>query len=335
MKNEGLKGNNETVYKSPTIERIRGLNENLTQIKPLKNRQGDPSYMAPDIDHSLLPENYGATKIETAALVSLSAEDVWPRINRVIEEDQTDLKIDEQKLTKEPNLSRASVIKSSVVEFLRRRIINSLMGWNIEKENIDNGPESDLESPEDKRKRKIYGRYKELLLLGLSNVVDAETRLPTVEPFRHLGGGFETAMIVISDIIDLLPRVFKKQFGRNPTDDEFKKLCQGAKPLVLIIAKGDTNLLDSFFTTFLGSYKSDFNENDFFLAQRGAEFILEINTEKLDILEDSFTLKPVDFFRTGCPALVSGGTKGKNVISEIYDWYVKLYDNLRHSNKDE
>jgi hypothetical protein len=62
---------------------------------------------------------------------------------------------------------------------------------------------------------------------------------------------------------------------------------------------------------------------------------LEIKPSTLDQIEKEMTAEPDKSLYTGCPALVAEGTEGKNVVSEMYDWLAKLYEELYINTQNE
>jgi len=59
----------------------------------------------------------------------------------------------------------------------------------------------------------------------------------------------------------------------------------------------------------------------FSIAKVRGKLTLEINEEVLAL---AISAQNPDEPRTGCPALESIGASGKNVVTELYEWYMDL-----------
>ncbi len=193
---------------------------------------------------------------------------------------------------------------------------------------------------EERKKYKIYERYKKVLLLGMSNVHDEGTLKPATSPELHIGGGFITARKIIWGVLGILPHVFKRQYGRSPTKNELLNLVRLARPLVFAISMTDVYVLgdiqeilgqiQTVDETQRSSLKMTLDPSKFCILKEGDNLSLEIKSSALDaidkLLETPRKNREKPTSRTGCPAAAAAGADGKNVVSELYDWFAKLYE---------
>jgi len=180
----------------------------------------------------------------------------------------------------------------------------------------------------------LYRRYVQVLWQGMSNVTDLEKGTPVINPGDHIGGGFRTARFMNWRLIKILPEIFEQQHGREPTNTELMSLLSGTKPLVIALANCDALAMNVIEANLEDDHKrdeytlprsNDFDPNYFWVSKKGDKYYLEIKPEILDKVARIIKTKERDIFRTGCPALLTEGVEGQNMVSELFDWFARLY----------
>lgn len=332
-----------TLFPGYTVARVKKFTPGK-RINIRKSDEVEPSEI------NSLEARQAAIKKETVALTSMFLPEVWQKIHEWINKHPPGLAsflpstyglvfepIDEVKGKTEHADSRKVVdilnMHTSLVfqEFIR--------SWQLEQEEKLSQPNPALEE----RRKKAYERYKKILELGISGVNNKRSGKGITSIEEHFIGGFNTARFMIWRLFKILPEVYEKQYGKPPGKTELVKLVRGIRPLVLVIAQSDRPTLSSIELELseptadesIIPQQADFNPKNFLILKQGENFYLEIKSEVLDETETLIRRLGNDPLRTGCPALLAEGAKGKNVVSEMYDWFAKLYEEFYINNLAE
>jgi hypothetical protein len=143
--------------------------------------------------------------------------------------------------------------------------------------------------------------------------------------FGAVAQGFVTAREVILGALAVAPEVFKRQFGTRASIVEMTEIAANLKPLVLMLAADDLeshiSIANAIMVGELTEQLRPMDARMFHIAKTRGKLTLEINE---DILKLAVFAQNPGEPRTGCPALESIGRGGKNVVTELYDWYMTL-----------
>lgn len=179
---------------------------------------------------------------------------------------------------------------------------------------------------EQKINLRIFKRYQDVLRLGQS-IVSGMDGNPVEEPDRHLLGGVFTSIEIITDFFGILENLFIRQYGHKPDKEELHKLLLSSKPIILAIAQTDVQTFDIIMDKlYRGRGSRSHMDDNFFLIERNGVFSLEVKKEILDEIEREIKNKENNLIHTGCPALYVKSKNKRNVISEIHDFYAKLFE---------
>lgn len=288
-------------------------------------------------------ENVSAKiKLETAALSSMFIPQVWQKVHKWISENPPGIAVpirNSKVLQPMPvegfnNLARHADSNQSL-NLIRKHteLILLVLAKEWEAEQEEKLRQIDSADPKDIRMIEAYRRYKKMLGRGVSNVVDQKTQEPTESTGDHIIGGLATGRAMIFQSFGVLEEVFLRQYGRRPTAEELKKLIQGTKSLILAIAQTDLQTFSELEDEItkpkdarLSYMDNGFDPEKFSISAQGSNFCLEIKPEILDKVEKRLVTRGHDPLHTGCPALFTKGEEGKNVITELHDWFSKLYE---------
>ena len=155
--------------------------------------------------------------------------------------------------------------------------------------------------------------------------VELKTTLLRSFVFGAVAQGFVTAREIILGTLAVAPEVYQQQFGSPITSAQMAEIATNLKPLVLMLAADDlqSHVYIAHFLT-LGEPIERLRLMDpdmFFIAKPRGKLTLEINEE---VLQQAVVAQSENEPRTGCPALESIGSSGRNVVTELYEWYIDL-----------
>lgn len=280
-------------------------------------------------------------KFETAALASIFIEEAWSHVSDWVRENPAGVgkeavgfvkPIAVEEFKRKCKDSDPRVVVALIGEYTKDVFMQGVYDWRHSRE-MDLKNQDSLD-PKEKQKLAAYLRYKKILSFGLSNVSNRDHD-PVEDVVEHMLGGIGTARNVVLDCLGVLENVFVSKFQRNPTKQEMERLILGAKTLVLSLAQTDVQTFGYIMDSLEYSSQRHLTSANFTIAERGHNLSLEIKKEKLDKMQESLARIPNKMVRTGCPALFAKGENGRNVVSEMYDYFAKLFEEFYLNNNSK
>lgn len=168
---------------------------------------------------------------------------------------------------------------------------------------------------------RVYKRFEEL----------TKKRKETPKDYIYRGAG--NAVEVMISVLEVIPEVFKKQYGRNITRDELSEISRNSLSPIISLASinlrpakdlmGEMGLLPRIYPG-MGVFKEEPQAKFFSILNEDGELSLKLNEKKLkkakNIDEEVIINQEIQNATTGCIALAAR-TNGKNVVQEMWeDW---------------
>lgn len=260
-------------------------------------------------------------KVQINGHVAFSLQEIWngvkrdspggslPPFDRSLEVFGVELE------SKIKDLPKDKTQTSYVLEFLKARTQQKLNQQVLDWYKFNRSRMSSIDPSDQDRSDANFKRY-EFLLEERERYLPYGIVLGTVP--SQLEAGVETAMDSMWGVLKIIPRIYSKQFHKQITGEELKKIARNSLPLIFKIAGLELGVFAKF-----RSNSRDAELEDFRLIDANGELKLDVVSSLTEGISAEDLTNPL---RTGCPALVAHGSDGKSMMFELYDWIDKVAD---------
>jgi hypothetical protein len=288
-----------------------------------------------------IPSNPESLKLEINAMTSFVTEQAWQFFKNHIHANPGNfIKLDfldrEEKKITGKEITEKELIKCLNDPHLDAvsagRILEDITTCTItEQINLWEGQK--LKEKKNGNRDPVFERYQMLLISRDQKIKQPEEISPAIEIRR----GINTAAETMWTVLGLIPSVYKRQYGKSISEEEYKIIAKRALSLVLQIAQLQVDVFAELRQTYISSEPEITKTR--YLQDRSFKIIGEGDTLTLSledrVFEAAQKAKPRINLRTGCPAIFSHGSGGKNVIAEMYEWVLELNNKFFLPNLDK
>lgn len=157
-----------------------------------------------------------------------------------------------------------------------------------------------------------------------------------------LSNGLEAGQEVTFATLSCIPELYFRQFGQRPNGEEVRAIAQASQSFVLLLATSQLGIFNILSGALLNRTAPEFDLDKLELEEKNGTLRLGVKKECLEAalreieainggIGPSKREASLDSVRTGCPAMAADG---KNVIVELYQWYMRVADQFYFPNVD-
>jgi len=160
------------------------------------------------------------------------------------------------------------------------------------------------------------------------------------KPESYLLAGFVTASDIVWGLFNTIPMLYRRQYKKEITPEEYKEIAASAKQLALGMAGLNVDLLTTVRHQIEGSdyerYSTMLEMQNLRLVEQGGHIGVDLTEGALKSIISTYELKGQileafgmagkETLKSGCPALFVSGQEGANIIEDYIDWSHSLVE---------